>query len=221
MRIRGDLTTKISELAKNHPAEAVRRGFQEAEGRRIAFHVGLVAQRMGTSAAIADLGGGIGLFSLACAAVGMKVSLVDDFRDPVNEEAGAAVLDYHRAHGITVCSRDVVASGIGVPPRSLDAVTSFDSMEHWHASPKRLFAEVRRALVPGGLFVLGVPNCVNLRKRITVPLGWGKWSSMADWYEREVFRGHVREADVSDLLYIARDIRCEVFVYMVGTGSDT
>jgi SAM-dependent methyltransferase len=79
-------------------------------------------------------------------------------------------------------------------------------MEHWHNSPKRLFAEVARALRPGGLFLLGVPNCVNLRKRLTVPLGVGKWSAMAEWYEEELFRGHTREPDVGDLYYIARDL---------------
>jgi hypothetical protein len=58
-----------------------------------------------------------------------------------------------------------------------------------------------------GLFVLGVPNCVNLRKRITVPFGIGKWSHMRDWYEPAVFRGHVREPDVQDLKYIAGDMQ--------------
>jgi hypothetical protein len=29
---------------------------------------------------------------------------------------------------------------------------------------------------------------------------------MEEWYEEEVFRGHVREPDVSDLYYIARDM---------------
>ena len=29
---------------------------------------------------------------------------------------------------------------------------------------------------------------------------------MADWYDRPVFRGHVREPIVGDLLYIARDM---------------
>lgn len=29
---------------------------------------------------------------------------------------------------------------------------------------------------------------------------------MQDWYEPEVFRGHVREPDVCDLKYIARDM---------------
>jgi hypothetical protein len=39
-----------------------------------------------------------------------------------------------------------------------------------------------------------------------VPLGIAKWSSMADWYEAKTFRGHVREPDVDDLRYIARDM---------------
>ena len=52
-----------------------------------------------------------------------------------------------------------------------------------------------------------MPNCVNLRKRITVPFGFGKWSSMSSWYEQEKFRGHVREPDVSDLIYMANDIK--------------
>lgn len=70
-----------------------------------------------------------------------------------------------------------------------DAITSFDSMELWHHSPSKLFFEITSQLKPGGVFRLGVPNCVNLRKRLTVPLGFGKWSAMQDWYEEENFRG--------------------------------
>jgi len=62
---------------------------------------------------------------------------------------------------------------------------------------------------PLGRFVLAVPNCVNLRKRLTVPLGRGKWSSMKDWYEPESFRGHVREPDVQDLECIAKDLKLQ------------
>ena len=79
-------------------------------------------------------------------------------------------------------------------------------MEHWHHSPKALFARMMVQLKPGGLVVIGVPNCVNLRKRITVPLGHGKWTAMEDWYERPVFRSHVREPDTKDLRYIARHL---------------
>jgi hypothetical protein len=49
-------------------------------------------------------------------------------------------------------------------------------------------------------------NCANLRKRITLLPGWGKWSAMQDWYDAPRFRGHVREPDVEDLRYIARDM---------------
>src|SRR5207249_4442450 len=56
------------------------------------------------------------------------------------------------------------------------------------------------------LFVLSVPNCVNLRKRLTTPLGIGGWSRMEEWYEEPVFRGHVREPSVSDLRHIANDM---------------
>jgi hypothetical protein len=39
-----------------------------------------------------------------------------------------------------------------------------------------------------------------------VPFGYGKWSQMNHWYQAEFFRGHVREPDVDDLHYIARDM---------------
>lgn len=135
-----------------------------------------------------------------------RTVLVDDFDDSVNHRVGASILDLHKARGVEVISRDVVEKGISDIAGSFDIITTFDSMEHWHHSPKRLFHEVVEKLNPGGVFVLGVPNSVNMRKRITVPIGIGKWSSMQDWYEAEKFRGHVREPDVSDLNYIARDM---------------
>ena len=136
----------------------------------------------------------------------MKVILVDDFRDPVNLRLGSSVLDLHRAYGVEIIQADVIDQLPDLPQESLDAATCFDSIEHWHGSPKRLFHNCIRALRPGGMFLLGAPNCVNLRKRLTVPLGIEKWTSMQDWYEQPVFRGHVREPDVADLLYIARDL---------------
>jgi hypothetical protein len=62
------------------------------------------------------------------------------------------------------------------------------------------------AFKPNGLFIISGPNCVNLRKRITVPFGVGKWPQMRDWYEVDRFRSHVREPDVDDLRYIAADL---------------
>ncbi len=88
----------------------------------------------------------------------------------------------------------------------MDAVTSYHFLEHLHSSPKELFRSLVATLKPSGIFVLAGPNCVNLRKRITVPFGRGTWSSMDEWYESTPFRGHVREPSLGDLEYIARDL---------------
>jgi 2-polyprenyl-3-methyl-5-hydroxy-6-metoxy-1,4-benzoquinol methylase len=195
----------LAEVVKKYPAD--QQPAQASDIPRQAMHIGLVMDAKGSGARVCDIGGGTGLFSVGCAALGMKATLVDDFRDPGNLQQGVAnVLDVHRSYGVEVVSCDVIEEGIDFAPGSFDMVTSFDSMEHWHHSPKKLFAQVMQTLAPGGMFLLCCPNCVNLRKRIATPLGRNKWSRMADWYEQPRFRGHVREPDLDDLRYIARDM---------------
>lgn len=200
---------QLETVANLYPADMV--AVQLRDIPRISFNINLALgpafpQRI-ADVEICDIGGGIGLFSIGCAALGVKRSvLIDDFRDSVNLDVGDGILDLHRNYGVEIYSRDVLMSGINDIPGRFDAITSFDSMEHWHNSPKALFAQVMDKLKPNGIFVLGVPNCVNLRKRVTVPFGHGKWSSIASWYEEKTFRGHVREPDVDDLAYIASDM---------------
>ncbi len=198
------LRRQLSAIAGRFPDPIAR--IHRANLDRIVFDVGLVADSRGTSARVADIGGGVSLFAVGCALLGMDVTLVDDFSDPANLEYGSELLAEHLAAGVTIAERDVIAEGVDFRSQTLDAVVSFHSIEHWHSSPKRLFHNVRTTLKPGGLFVLAGPNCVNLRKRLTSVLGRAKWSAMSDWYEVEPFRGHVREPDVGDLYYIARDM---------------
>jgi 2-polyprenyl-3-methyl-5-hydroxy-6-metoxy-1,4-benzoquinol methylase len=210
MLAHNQIISTLNELAGQYPRDMI--GGQKRDVPRIAFHIGaaiMVAPPKPISAlAICDIGGGMGLFSVGCAALGFgKVILIDDFGDKTNKIAGDGVLDLHRDHGVEIYCRDIVQQRLSGLPDDIDVITSFDSMEHWHHSPKTLFREVFDRLAPGGGFVLGGPNCVNLRKRITVPFGRGQWSSMKDWYEEESFRGHVREPSVADLRYIARDMR--------------
>jgi SAM-dependent methyltransferase len=175
---------------------------------RIAFNIRLALNGGDPRAtSICDIGGGIGLFSTGCAALGMKALLVDDFADPITRSVGDSVFVVHQKYGVRILSRNVITDGLADISERFDVVTTFDSMEHWHNSPKRLFRQVvDHLLKPGGRFVLSVPNCVNMRKRLSVPFGIGKWSSMEDWYGEPEFRGHVREPDVADLRYIAYDM---------------
>ena len=203
------LTGMLRKLASQYPADLTLDQMRDIP--RISFHISLFLNsskpKQYHELEICDLGGGIGLFSVGCARYGVKRSvLVDDFGDSVNSKSGDSILDLHKTSGVMVIKRNLVTDGIADLPGAFDVISTFDSMEHWHHSPKRLFGEVMDKLKPGGVFILSTPNCVNLRKRITVPLGIGKWSTMQDWYEAEVFRGHVREPDVDDLMYIARDM---------------
>jgi hypothetical protein len=176
---------------------------------RTAFNIILaLAGRPPGEVRMCDLGGGLNLFAPAVAALGAKeVILVDDFGDRGYAGAWETVLPVHGRLGVKVVSRDLVSLGLsGVIAGQVNVFTCFEFLEHCHHSPKKLLREAASHLVAGGLFVISVPNCVNLRKRLTVPLGFGRWTRMEDWYEPEVFRGHVREPSVDDLKYIARDL---------------
>jgi SAM-dependent methyltransferase len=177
--------------------------------RRSTFHVNLIRNAIvrPESARVCDLGGLFGDVASACAALGMDAIFVDDFRDSCHFDPSDKRFSIHQEYRARAIARDVIADGIDFSDESIDVFSCFASMEHWHHSPKRLFSQVRQALKPGGSFVLSVPNCVDLVKRITVPLGRSIWSPMEEWYEDDQFRGHVREPSVRDLYYIARDMK--------------
>lgn len=179
-----------------------------------AWHIDLVRSAVGDHATVVDVGGAVSLFSVGCAQVGMTAILMDDqFGDPFDRAVAAAKREALEGvivpSGVQIVRRDIGRDGIGLLPESVDAITSFGVLEHLHDSPKDSLHEMWKALRPDGLLLIGTPNCANLMKRIRAVRGKAKWSRMQDWYERPVFRGHVREPDVEDLLYIARDLGIE------------
>ena len=200
-----DVKPILERLADSYPP-AISAVQRYCDVPRNAFNLSLLLG-LPRGARIGDLGGGLSLFAPACAAIGFDVTLVDDFADLWHNGAKADIVDrVHGPLGVKIANCDLIAQGVDFAPKSFDAFTIFDTMEHWHHSPKRLFHQLMVALKPDGLFIISCPNCVNLRKRITVPFGSGKWTPMEAWYEAEKFRSHVREPDVADLRYIAFDL---------------
>jgi 2-polyprenyl-3-methyl-5-hydroxy-6-metoxy-1,4-benzoquinol methylase len=124
---------------------------------RTAFHVGLVRKSVGRHAAVCEIGGGGGLFSPGCAAMGIKTTLVDDL--PVE------IQHLHAELGVNVAPRDILFSGGGFAANQFDAVASFDGIRHLHSSPEGFFPRVKSWLRPGGAFILGVPNGARRRSR--------------------------------------------------------
>jgi SAM-dependent methyltransferase len=161
------------------------------------------------STSLLDIGGGFSPFAPLLGGLGAATTVVDTFDHEFFEERQ----DLRRLMdelSIELVTMDATG-GRPLPfgDGSFDAITSFDSLEHWHHSPRRLFTELRRVARPGAIFVLGVPNAVNARKRLAVLLGKTNWSRFEDWYGPDAFLGHVREPVVADLEKMADELGLE------------
>lgn len=175
---------------------------------RIIFYLQLAADcgLLAPGRRLLDLGAGISWFDPLARKLGAEVILADDFSGGggvAQTDQGPAhqMLDrYRRELGIEAIELDFITQPLPLPDGSIDGVTCFHSLEHWHHSPKQLFSEIRRVLRPGGWLILATPNAANLRKRLHVLLGANIWSPLEEWYhDTPVFRGHVREPIVRDL----------------------
>lgn len=182
--------------------------------RKTVFDIQLLQRSLGElkGKTLIDVGGGWGLYAASCAALGMKVILLDDYGDPGkvidnNDPRWKLPNDF----GFTIIKKDIILDGLGFPPETFDAITSFEVLEHLHASPKEFLHEAMDALRSGGVLLLGTPNCVNIRKRLSILFGKGHWTPFSEWYEPKIFRGHVREPNTNDLRRIAKDISLSNF----------
>lgn len=175
---------------------------------RLVFYLQLAADcgLLAPGKRLLDLGAGLSWFDPLARKLGPEVILADDFGggggvSQADRAAALQTLDrYRRDFGIEVIEQDILRQPLPLGDASIDGVTCFHSLEHWHHSPKQLFAEIRRVLRPGGWLILATPNAANLRKRLHVIFGANIWSPLEEWYhDAPVFRGHVREPVVRDL----------------------
>lgn len=155
---------------------------------------------------LVDLGCGLSWFGPLASKMGLKVSLVDDFGGGGgvnNADRGAAlglVAQFREKLSVSIVETDILTEPLPFESGSVDVLTCFHVLEHWHHSPQPLFAEIRRVLRPGGHIIFATPNAANLRKRIAVLFGANIWSPLDEWfYEQPEFRGHVREPIAQDL----------------------
>ncbi len=176
------------------------------------FYLRLLAEQglLESGKHLVDLGAGLSVFGPVCHAHGMHVTLVDDFGGGGGVELGQHIEDiplldvFERQFGLGVVRESFLERPLPIPDASVDVITCFHSLEHWHHSPKRLFREIVRILKPGGFLVLATPNAVNIRKRFYVLAGRSNWPLLGDWYHLgdPIYRGHVREPVIRDLQQI-------------------
>jgi hypothetical protein len=110
------MVEKILEgVAREYPS-----GFIDDQLRdipRIAFNIRLALNGADASTmSICDIGGGVGLFSTGCAALGMKALLIDDFADPINRRMGDSVFVVHQKYGVRILSQMLSQTDLPIFP---------------------------------------------------------------------------------------------------------
>jgi SAM-dependent methyltransferase len=164
---------------------------------------------------VVDLGAGFSRFAPVLSQLGPRVTILDDFgggggidhgQNAEQRKETERVLDRLRDQlGLKIIESDILSAPLPFPDRSVDLITCFHVLEHWHHSPKCLFDEIRRVLKPGGHLFIATPNSVNIRKRLWVLFGESNLPKIEDFFEQlPVWRGHVREPTLGDLKKILR-----------------
>lgn len=156
---------------------------------------------------VVDVGCGLSAFGPVCRAAGLRVTLVDDFGGGGGVSLGQPVEDiphlkaFENELGLEIVRLNVLHKPLPFADNSVEVVTCFHSLEHWHNSPKPVLQDFKRVLKPGGYVILATPNAVNVRKRLYVLMGRTNYPRLEEWYYEgdPVFRGHVREPVMRDL----------------------
>ena len=160
-----------------------------------------------------DLGGGISSHNGVLAQLGMTVYVVDllsdywehRFTDPTTITQEVQALE---ACGVRFVRADILSHDLRehFSENSVDVITSFDCVEHFHHSPRAALESAVQVLKPGGTMLIDVPNAANIRKRVALLFGRTNYLPFDEFYYNSPYLGHVREYTIGDLRQLARNL---------------
>lgn len=137
---------------------------------------------------------------------GHGVTVIDFFNhDKAREQSAQQYAEgkqFLLDNGVKLIDSDLVTLDLSVFDE-VNRVTCFHVLEHFHHSPIPLFKSIKSTLKPNGACLIGVPNSVNLLKRVKVLFGYTNYPSYGDYALSNHFTGHVREYSMSDLRQMA------------------
>jgi len=158
---------------------------------------------------ILDVGGGLGLFSIGLKILNVHKSvIVDDFSELFN--SNKEVKNIFKRFNVDCLKINLLSNDTIKLKKKYDVVTCFHTIEHFHHSPKKLLFRISKILKNKGLFILCAPNSNNIKKRIECFFGFYTWSNLNDYFYSNTFRGHVREPNVSDLIFFTKYMKLKI-----------
>lgn len=162
---------------------------------------------------LVDLGGGIAVHNGVLAQLGMSIHVVDFMNDYWEHKADQPTAISSEIRLLEDCGVRFIHGEVSefdfttqFAPGSVDIVASFHCLEHLHHSPKFVLESAMRALKPGGLLLIEVPNAANIRKRLALLLGRTNYPTYNLFYNNSPYLGHVREYTVGDLRQLASNL---------------
>jgi SAM-dependent methyltransferase len=188
--------------------------FRQNQLARVVEEVSWVFKEGGT---IIDLGGSNGFHASVCSSMGMKAYCVDNFKirgmgtmDDYYFDDDLEAEKVSKELGVNFVHTDLLTWEPEFEDESIDAVMTFDNIEHLHHSPRGTYQKLFKKVKKGGYFLIGAPNAANILKRLRILLGKNVFSPLDDWYFHPKFIGHVREPIIEDYYQIANDLGLEV-----------
>ncbi|MBL7156544.1 MAG: class I SAM-dependent methyltransferase [Candidatus Omnitrophica bacterium] len=118
----------------------------------------------------------------------------DDLKDGWHLEGDNKELikDFVRKENINFL--EITDENLPYNDNTFDGILITDVMEHLHDSPRDLLNKLISKLKINGYVFIGMPNSVNIRKRISVLFGRTNYVSLESFYfGKKPWRGHVRE----------------------------
>lgn len=143
-----------------------------------------------------DFGGGLSLYPLILAQLGMDVTIADLYTGQ-----NPSRMAMFSANGVTLVEADLYT--VEMPRSRLDGVSIFETIEHLPHSPKPVLDKMVAALKPGGRFLLSVPNICRIENRFRMLTGrnpMGKYRYLFESGER--FLGHHREMTIAEVAWL-------------------
>ena len=158
---------------------------------------------------LVDLGGGLDLANAVLAQLGTKTYVVDllesYFPHSTWKTDTSREVQFLESKGVQFVRADLTSCDLRdhFEPNTVDVVCSYHALEHLHHSPRRMLQSAMAVLKPGGLVFFEVPNAANALKRIRVLLGRTNYQPYQQYWDSDVWVGHVREYTVGDLRALA------------------
>lgn len=201
-----DGTIKIDDAIKDVRARFPFPEIYEHTEDTVRVLAGLLRELAPSGGRLLDIGCGAMDKTAVYQKIGFDCFASDDFLDywHSREENQGPLLEFAHGVGIQV---NIQAETLSIPWElgSFDIVTIVNVIEHLHESPRELLNFAGSCLKTGGLLLVGMPNSVNLRKRLSVLQGKSNYTPAQGFYEfLGPWRGHIREFTLQETCDIVR-----------------